>query len=391
MDEKPKAEGYQTRAEFERQHPVASGAASRGTAAPGAKEAASEAVCPHCGKSDAAHGFEPFPSGDSERNGVRGDLICPALDAGNVAPDVCSVCGREDCFWATHPQDPTADRANCKYLAEGIPADILATSGVLDLQELRNAGYLQEVNRIFFHPLGLALAVQPDATRDRLFVLDRRSDLEGFVFSDEAGLREKADLVEAQRHLRRIPRMEKLGYFVQPPFEAREAGCTCPERCPLHNWQEPPAPGQLRGKSPISAALDAMREVEKMAEKASYKPPVLTELSREEGEAAFGGPKPGHAPAHSTLLEMIGLADDNRCMACAGPVVHTFGLPHADCVMVFSERHPEYFKWKQRTQILALARKIRTGELGKVNLPSAQDLDAVAEEKKVADATAGER
>jgi hypothetical protein len=100
--------------------------------------------------------------------------------------------------------------------AGNVPPDFLATSGVLDLKELRNAGYLQEVNRLFFHPLGLALAIQPD---NRLCVLDRRADLEGFVFSDPSSLTEKADLIEAERQRRRIPRMLKLGYFVQPPMK----------------------------------------------------------------------------------------------------------------------------------------------------------------------------
>jgi len=113
-----------------------------------------------------------------------------------------------------------AREAEEEVAPSAIPEDILATSRVLDLEELRSAGYLQEVNRVFFHPLGLALAIQPDNPNEPLFVLDRRDDLEGFVFDDEAGLREKADLVDTQRQLRRIPRMEKLGYFVQPvePF-----------------------------------------------------------------------------------------------------------------------------------------------------------------------------
>jgi hypothetical protein len=96
-----------------------------------------------------------------------------------------------------------------------IRADFLASLSELGAEAFRDAGYLQEVNREFFHPLGLALAIQGD----RFLMLDRRHDLEGIIFDDSSDLRVKADLVEAQRQLRRIPRMEKLGYFVQPPFK----------------------------------------------------------------------------------------------------------------------------------------------------------------------------
>lgn len=42
----------------------------------------------------------------------------------------------------------------------------------LSVEELRDAGYLSEANRRFFHPLGLALAV----SEDRIVVLDGRDD-----------------------------------------------------------------------------------------------------------------------------------------------------------------------------------------------------------------------
>lgn len=83
---------------------------------------------------------------------------------------------------------------------------------LLGAELLRSEGYLQEVNRVFFHPLGLALAVSGGV----IGVLDFRDDLEGMIFDPGDDLREKADLVEAQRNLRRIPRLERLGYFVQP-------------------------------------------------------------------------------------------------------------------------------------------------------------------------------
>jgi hypothetical protein len=42
--------------------------------------------------------------------------------------------------------------------------------------------------------------------------------------------------------------------------DAKEPGCTCPERCVLHNLEDAPAPGELRGESffaPLKRALDA--------------------------------------------------------------------------------------------------------------------------------------
>lgn len=72
----------------------------------------------------------------------------------------------------------------------------------LTLKELRDGGYLQEANRLFFHPLGLALAVvftdganheadEPDG----LVVNDCRDDPEGYYFA------KARDVIEASRRL----------------------------------------------------------------------------------------------------------------------------------------------------------------------------------------------
>ena len=55
--------------------------------------------------------------------------------------------------------------------------------------ELKYRGYLQEVNRLFFHPLGLALAVDPEQEPDeegffKVQIWDYRDDPEGFFFVD---------------------------------------------------------------------------------------------------------------------------------------------------------------------------------------------------------------
>lgn len=58
----------------------------------------------------------------------------------------------------------------------------------MDLNEFVDDGYLQEANRLFFHPLGLALAVTCGED-DRVIglgpVFDSRKDPEGFVFAAE--------------------------------------------------------------------------------------------------------------------------------------------------------------------------------------------------------------
>jgi len=52
---------------------------------------------------------------------------------------------------------------------------------------LQSEGYLQEANRLFFHPLGLALAVRlPDGNDEgTVSVLDGRDDPEGIIFDSD--------------------------------------------------------------------------------------------------------------------------------------------------------------------------------------------------------------
>lgn len=60
--------------------------------------------------------------------------------------------------------------------------------GHMDIGEFRRLGLLQEVNRRFFHPIGLALAVnaaKDDAepiTETLAYIIDCRDDPEGFMF-----------------------------------------------------------------------------------------------------------------------------------------------------------------------------------------------------------------
>ena len=90
----------------------------------------------------------------------------------------------------------------------------------LDLDEFQKSGLLQEVNRQFFHPLGLALAV---SVNDQGKVVgipgiqDSRADQQGMVFSSigrEHILR--ADNVTREQQRRAAIRQAALGYVIQP-------------------------------------------------------------------------------------------------------------------------------------------------------------------------------
>lgn len=71
----------------------------------------------------------------------------------------------------------------------------------LTLKEFIDAGFLQEVNRQFFHPLGLALSVviHDDGSMEFGPVWDYRDDPEGLVFSEHVLDANKAARVAALR------------------------------------------------------------------------------------------------------------------------------------------------------------------------------------------------
>lgn len=84
------------------------------------------------------------------------------------------------------------------------------------LDELVSEGYVQEVNRQFFHPLGMALAVHPAS--GRILIIDDRDDLEGVRFG-RFDLSVRAEKVRAVVRARRPVRAAALGYWVQPAFD----------------------------------------------------------------------------------------------------------------------------------------------------------------------------
>ena len=95
----------------------------------------------------------------------------------------------------------------------------------LSAAEFRKRGYLQEVNRRFLHPLGLAMFIDkdPDTGEESLGgVYDCQDEAEGVYYGWPAGsdgariMGERAREVEAEWAARSHPRTEKLGFMVQP-------------------------------------------------------------------------------------------------------------------------------------------------------------------------------
>ena len=95
----------------------------------------------------------------------------------------------------------------------------------IDIKEFREKGFLQEANRLFFHPLGMALEVILDDTtgKEKLGeIWDDRDDPEGMLFQDDIvqskDACEKADHVADLRDKIGRVRIKKYGNRIQPVF-----------------------------------------------------------------------------------------------------------------------------------------------------------------------------
>ena len=87
----------------------------------------------------------------------------------------------------------------------------------LDPKALRDDGYLQEANRQFFHPLGIALELDP--ATGIIKVWDYRDDPEGIAFDEKVHLKLKADRLKEIQVARLPGRKQSLGYWIQPVTE----------------------------------------------------------------------------------------------------------------------------------------------------------------------------
>lgn len=91
----------------------------------------------------------------------------------------------------------------------------------IDVNEFITEGYLQEANRQFFHPLGMALVA--DISNNCLTIWDKREDEEGIYYDYENSnvdrkkkFREKKKNVLQKFKERKDVRMERLGFIVEP-------------------------------------------------------------------------------------------------------------------------------------------------------------------------------
>lgn len=84
--------------------------------------------------------------------------------------------------------------------------------------DFRDLGYLQEVNRRFLHPLGLALEVVMDDEGNERFgeVWDYRFDPEGILFAPGAIDEEKAARIHHEGEAKYRVRHERYGWYTQP-------------------------------------------------------------------------------------------------------------------------------------------------------------------------------
>lgn len=95
----------------------------------------------------------------------------------------------------------------------------------ISLKEFREKGYLQELNRRFLHPLGLALEIIVDDNGEELLggIWDYRDDKEGIYYDvansdiDRKAIFEmKKDFIDGELADRIEDRKKILGFFIEP-------------------------------------------------------------------------------------------------------------------------------------------------------------------------------
>lgn len=95
----------------------------------------------------------------------------------------------------------------------------------IDVKEFREKGYLQELNRRFLHPLGLALEISIDDDGNEKLggVWDYRDDEEGIYYDissacleRKSGFNEKKLFIDNELENRCKKRKEILGFDIEP-------------------------------------------------------------------------------------------------------------------------------------------------------------------------------
>ena len=96
----------------------------------------------------------------------------------------------------------------------------------MSLQEFRDTGLLQEINRKFLHPMGLSMYfdVYDNGTIAFGGIYDAREDPEGLYYADNepAFNKEKEESVSLMFNAKRVSRWNKLGYHVQQTPDSEE-------------------------------------------------------------------------------------------------------------------------------------------------------------------------
>ena len=84
----------------------------------------------------------------------------------------------------------------------------------ISIKEFREFGFLQEVNRQFFHPLGLALEIKIDDDENEYLgdIWDFREDPEGIIYGE----------VNEELHKARIEKFNRVKEFQKEKFKLRE-------------------------------------------------------------------------------------------------------------------------------------------------------------------------
>ena len=87
----------------------------------------------------------------------------------------------------------------------------------LDISEFREFGLLQEINRTFFHPRGLALEVTLDDVGNYSIsgIQDLREDPEGMTFANSPS-RSKYESCQKLLDDKATTRKHTLGWIIQP-------------------------------------------------------------------------------------------------------------------------------------------------------------------------------
>ena len=96
--------------------------------------------------------------------------------------------------------------------------ELMSVTKYISVKEFRARGYLQEVNRNYLHPLGLALGVEiaEDGSETFFKVMDCREDPEGVYFeSFTKEDRDRARIIAKERQSKGLARFRLFGSDVQ--------------------------------------------------------------------------------------------------------------------------------------------------------------------------------